>query len=421
MRIRKISRRNCVYFFLIYCCFALTATYMFELPKYFVYTIDILNVMLAVFCLYDCGLKISKKRNRGLKTFILLLLITDLIGFVLNGQSIFLLLWGARNNYRGILFMFSCIYLMEDWQKEKTLTFLDNLFWLHTVLVLYQYFAMGYKGDCIGGIFGVTQGGNSGNNLMLCICVSIAFWKYLNERSNIPRLLIRLGCCFCIAAFAELKIFFVEIILIAAVFLALNGRFSKKIKSILVLTSGLILGLYVLYSIFPQWTGYFTIEHMLKLLEGGRGLGGTSIDRFSGLPELYDIFYSGKGLKCLFGYGLGSADYSLSIDLFKSSIYIQYYFIGYSTLSYAFLFIELGIIGFVLFLTLLFLPVWTAFRRRNQDTYSSLVIVMGIICLMLLFYDVTMKIEPQYFAYFILSMPFWKEAEENGRMEELYE
>lgn len=412
----KAPKNKIPFLFLIYCSTALAVTYMFGLPKILLYSVDALNVGLAFYCLYFCKFKIKKKHNRSMKIVAFLLAVSITIGYFLNQQSVLLFLWGARNNYRGVLFMFICMTLMKSCQKKDALQFFDKMFWIHILFVLYQFFVMGCSGDYIGGVFGVTQGGNSGNNLMLCIISTIALWKYLHKEYNILNLLIRVGVCFAVAAVAELKFFFVEIFIIIAILLLLNGGLSRKIKALLAMFCGLVIGLYLLYAIFPQWVGYFTLDHFIKLLDGGRKLNGASIDRFSSLPEIYRIFYSGKGAKFLFGYGLGTADYSLSYSFLTSHIYTKYYYTGYSQLSYAFLFIELGAIGFVLYSLLIAVPVIKGIKNKDRDEYNSITVVIGILCLLLLFYDVTMKIEPQYFAFFVLSMPFWNKdsTEEAG-------
>lgn len=407
--IRKLNVNDIVFAFLVYCGIALVATYMFRLPKVITYSIDVFNIVLFLYCLYHKNFKISKYRNRSLKVIFVCLLISISVGYFLNVQSVALLLWGARNNYRGVLFMFTCISLMKVRQKEEAICFFEKIFWIHVVLVLYQYFVLGNTGDYIGGIFGIAQGGNSGNNLILCIASTIALWRYLRKECNLTNLLIKLGCCFAVAAVSELKFYFAEIFIIVGLLLSLSDGVSRKVKAIAALICALIVGLSLLYTIFPQWIGYFTIEHFMELLDGGRNLGGRTIDRFSSLPELYRIFYSGKGSKILFGYGLGSADYSLAYEFLKSPIYLNYYFTGYSQLSYAFLFIELGIIGSILYLLLIIAPIISGLKRK--DEYCPITVVVGVLCLLLIFYDVTMKIEPQYFAFFLLSMPFWNEED----------
>ena len=250
--IRKLNVNDIAFVFLVYCGIALVATYMFRLPKVFTYSIDVFNIVLFLYCLYHKNFKISKYRNRSLKVIFVCLLISISVGYFLNVQSVALLLWGARNNYRGVLFMFTCISLMKVRQKEEAICFFEKIFWIHVVLVLYQYFVLGNTGDYIGGIFGIAQGGNSGNNLILCIASTIALWRYLRKECNLTNLLIKLGCCFAVAAVSELKFYFAEIFIIVGLLLSLSDGVSRKVKAIAALICALIVGLYLLYTIFPK-------------------------------------------------------------------------------------------------------------------------------------------------------------------------
>ena len=69
----------------------------------------------------------------------------------------------------------------------RMLSYFKMTFVINLVLCTIEY-AMGYRGDNIGGMFGTTSGCNGYLNLFLIIIVAISMIEYLNKTRSIGEL-----------------------------------------------------------------------------------------------------------------------------------------------------------------------------------------------------------------------------------------
>ena len=403
----KLKLKNLLFFNLILASTALVITQMTPVPRALKYVVDIINAFLVLYGILDY----SRNRKRfylpkGIKILLFSLIVTILVGFVINNPTILVFFWGGRNTYRGIVFFLLCIYYLRSDDEKKIFSVLNVLYIMHVVLLLFQFFVLGYKQDYLGGIFGIQQGGNAGSNLLLCIISAFVICDYFNKKISAKRMIIILLLNFAISAISELKIFFVEIIFITLFMIITNKSIHRKLVSGLVLIASFAIGLSILYNLFPQWIGFFSVEHLTKLLTSSRNLGGYSIDRFSGFPMLYKMFYKANPAKILFGYGLGTADYSSTMNFLVGYIYSRFSHTGYIFYSYAFMFIEQGIAGLISYISFFIYCTLYGLKRKNYNSHFTVSAIIALIMVLLFFYDTTTKIDCQYLAYSVIVIPF---------------
>ena len=78
------------------------------------------------------------------------------------------------------LMMFA-VFLEKD-DVKNFFKFIDILFWINLVVTFIQYFALGYMGDRLGGVFGVEIGSNGSTIMFLTIIVAKKVLDYMNAK-----------------------------------------------------------------------------------------------------------------------------------------------------------------------------------------------------------------------------------------------
>ena len=108
----------------------------------------------------------------------------------------------------------------------RMLSYFKMTFVINLVLCTIEY-AMGYRGDNIGGMFGTTSGCNGYLNLFLIIIVAISMIEYLNKTRSIGELVFILLGSFYMMAIAELKVFVFELAAIS-ILAILHSKYSAR-------------------------------------------------------------------------------------------------------------------------------------------------------------------------------------------------
>ncbi|WP_131464492.1 hypothetical protein [Acetivibrio straminisolvens] len=159
----------------------------------------------------------------SLKWVIGIYFVITLLSYFVNLYSPLLYIWGFRNNMRFLIFAMMCAVFLK---RRDIYTFLDILFGyfiLNIFVVTYQFFFKGYNynaiGDFISGLYaaGEKRGGNSALNWLLCIICAAAIIQYFNKEKSIWYLIVAIAGSTYMATLSELKVFFIEIIVISVV------------------------------------------------------------------------------------------------------------------------------------------------------------------------------------------------------------
>lgn len=326
---------------------------------------------------------------------------------ILNGVSLLLILWSYRNLMRFSLFFFACIVLLEFEDLKNIKIMISIMFCINLVIVSIQFWIQGISQDNLGGIFGTDLGCNGHMNTFLCICISYTCISYIAKKISILNFCFVSAGALYIAALSELKFFFIEFVCI--LFLAiLVSKFSWRIFLMISgATIGLIIGLELFNAYFPGW------EFSLKQIWSYAGQGGYStqydLNRLTAIQRLSNEFLL-ETRERLFGWGLGSCETS---SFFNSSFFTLYgERLHYSYLLQAFLFLETGWIGLLLFLSF-FVSVFLLAQRFWRDFSGERQILckagalMAVMCVIHCFYNNALRVENSgYLAYFVLAIPF---------------
>ena len=151
---------------------------------------------------------------------------------------------------------------------------------------------------------------------------------------------------------------------------------------------------------------FFILINPLRLFEyaGSKNLG-YNLSRFHAFSNINQLFFHGNPLLNLFGLGFGNCEYS-SFSFLQSPFYGEYGQYNYRWFMHQMLFQETGYLGLLGYIGTLAAVVAGAWKNRNKQRHEFLhefVVVMGIIAIMNVWYDASLRSECAYMIWFVLA------------------
>ena len=335
------------------------------------------------------------------------------VSYLLSYQSVFYFIWGYRNNFRFIFALLAFVSFMDNDDVEQYIKLFDILFWVNFAVCLVQYYLMGYKQDFLGGLFGVSVGCNVYLNVFLCIVAAKSLIYFLNKREKLVSLLLKLSASFFIGALAELKFFYIEFIIILCIVSLITKFTWKKVLVIAAGLVGVIIGVAVLVRIFPEYVGQFTFELLYESAVSEKGYTSSGdINRLSAISTISKKLFT-EGYQFFIGYGLGNCDLS-AISIFNTPFYESHSSVNYNWFSHAFMYLETGYIGLILFFGL-FVLFFICARKSQKEGYADvnhcqLTMTIAIMCILFSIYNTSLRLDSVYMIAFVLSLPFIKKG-----------
>ncbi len=329
--------------------------------------------------------------------------------YLVNFQSLFYLLWGFRNNFRFFFAFLAFVRFVKFDDIEMYLKIFDALFWINFFVCLVQFFVFGYKQDFLGGLFGTSVGCNIYMNVFLCIITSKSLIWFINKKEKFIWVILKLAASFLIGALAELKFFYIEFIVILCI-VSLITRFTwKKVLIIVAGVVGVVAGVAILIQIFPEYVGQFTLELLYESAVSDRGYTSSGdINRLSAISTISKEIFN-KGHQFFVGMGLGNCDLS-SISVFNTPFYESHQSLHYNWFSHAFMFLETGYIGLIMFFGIFFLFFFMArsnYKKGYSHTlYSQLAMTIALLCMMFAIYNTSLRVDSVYMISFVLALAF---------------
>ncbi|MBE6737636.1 MAG: hypothetical protein E7566_03140 [Ruminococcaceae bacterium] len=385
---------------------------MAGLPTFVRFTLDfalvaLIGIMMA---------RADKRIKRRLLPLILLFTVFTLflfVSYLFTYQSVFYFIWGFRNNFRFIFAFFAFITFMDYDDAEQYLKIFDILFWVNLPICLIQFYLLGYKQDYLGGLFGTSVGCNVYLNVFLCTVCAKSLIYFLSKKEKLVSLLLKLFASFFIGALSELKFFYIEFIVILCI-VTLITKFSwKKVLVIVLGLIGMVIGVSILIRIFPEYVGQFTLELLYESAASDKGYTSSGdINRLSAISTISKHLFSEK-YHYFIGYGLGNCDLS-SISVFNTPFYESHSDVNYNWFSHAFMYLETGYIGLILYLGL-FILFFVCARKSLKDGYADvlhcqLAMTVSLLCLLFAVYNASLRTDAAYMIFFILALPFIKKG-----------
>ena len=408
--ILRIEKKPITYW-LIFWIVALPLTWgmifqFLSLPAFVKYTADVAWIGLL------CCMVFRRTINIDKKIFPLVILVASfflycLVMYLLNYQSIIYFLWGMRNNFRFYVLFFAVVLYFLESDADKSFQILDVLFWVNVPITLIQYFVLHYKQDFLGGIFGVESGANASTIIFFTIVLSRSMLKYMERKESFALCASKCVVALFFSALAELKFFFVFFIIIM-VMSAFLTSFSWRKLLIFTVCAVLIFFTSTLLVTLFDFEGFMSFEKIWEAATQEHYSSDKTVNRLSAIPTLSEMLVP-KFKDRLFGFGLGNCDTS-SFSICNTPFYQTYGYLRYSFFSAAFLFLEVGYIGlllYVLFFAFAFLLIMNRIKRGLcNELHGRIALVMIVLSIVLVVYNSSLRAEAGYMVFFVLALPF---------------
>lgn len=379
------------------------------LPYGIRYLLDGVWVLLLVYLLRFRS-SVNWQETGKIAGLVLAFLVCAAFVYPVQYQSGLYFLWGIRNNFRfyAAFFAFAGFLTREDAAEYEAL--FDRLFWLNAGVTAVQYFALGIQGDNLGGIFGTASGVNGYTNIFFLIVLSRSLVRYLEKTEKGTLCAAKCLTAVVIAAFAELKFFYVELPVLLVLAVLVTDFTWRKFWLILGGTGAVLAGAALLTVCFPQFTGWFSLKWMLEVVTSTRGYTSSGdLNRLTAIPRINDLWLP-HWTQQLFGKGLGNCDTS-SFALLNTPFYRAHSRMHYTWLSYAVLYLETGWVGLGFYFGFFLLVFLGAYRKEKgspggEKTSCRVARMLAVCCLLLSVYNASLRMESAYMVYFTLAVPF---------------
>lgn len=354
------------------------------------YVTDLVTLVLVILML-KCSHGTTKKSSQFIVATLFVIVV--IISYIGNGYSATLLIWGGRNLFRFSLFFFTCIYFLDVNDFDNIMDGLKILFWINIILIIYQKWGLNYIGDACSGLYslGNISGGNGSVNILMYVVVCYVLAEHAAKKIKIRTMMVYLISALTIAAFIELKYFFVEMIVIIVIYTGIRRKSIRTWVLLGVFMVVLFYGIDLLQKINPSFAGFFQIEEIINdSMQYGVS---EKVGRLSGMSTILENYLLTPFQK-LFGIGLGNADYSSSFDIFTSSFYRQHYYLAYYFFMSAWMMVETGILGTVTYLSMFVLAICKSWRMcSTKDFHAYAAFMLSVSALLQYFYNQMLRVE----------------------------
>ncbi|MDN0055207.1 hypothetical protein [Collinsella ihumii] len=396
------------------------------LPSGIRFVADITMIIVTVFVLLDRK-NISVQREANLRSYtgkaIGLFVIWASLSALFNFVPTSLYIWAMRNTGRFLLYFCFCalVFTLDDW--KKLMRTLSIFVVINTLFIVYQFVVLGVRQDYLNGFLGTYVGGNSALNTLYIVVTAWLISSFLSNEMKLVNIILPVGSMIIASALNELKFYYVELIIILLV-CALTSSTSRNdvLKGMGVALGAAIaflLGTQLLSLFYPGFRDFFTFETLQEYLfsrsyNSSEQLfvsGVPVMNRLSSIIIIPKYFFDSLG-NYIMGIGFGATETS-SISIFTSSFSLMYGDTNYQGYSSAYLLLELGYVGvllyFGIFLSVMYYSV-KQIKKLNDDSSSAIYsfgIAIAFLAIVLCFYNSALRIETSgYLLFAALAVPF---------------
>lgn len=375
------------------------------LPAQVSYLSDIIVLLVAGHFFNHIKEHSAKQTKQLIYRMLSIFFIYIMLGVITNvfyQFNIILMLWSLRNMGRFIIFFVAALLFMEQEDVDKYKQVGTILLGTCGALSILQY-AGGYKGDWLGGIFGIQQGiANIYLHVFLIIFLVYVMTKYFFDKMNFLIFLIALSYIIGLTIISELKFLFFEIFYVGFIVVVFKKWNVKVLMRFLVSSSMvsllIVLSIPVFLSIFPNFSDFFSMDAFLEVSKSADGLGENSltIGRSSFFNYITREIFENNIIKMLFGIGMGNAEYSRGQQLLTSDFFNHFQYTLYFWYSSAWMYIENGMIGMILYFSIFITYAKYLYNFIEHHVISAFSFIF-ILCLPLFyFYNSTLRIDIAY-------------------------
>lgn len=396
--------KNCILFQILF-LFANGLLRDFGLPRSALYLMDGVNLVL-IGCMLLRGDPERLKAGRVLLTAGTVWLIFMVMSACINGPSLLRMAWAGRNWCRGFVLLTACLLFLDGEDVKKGIRLLEGLYIANFLLNIGQYLLLDRSGDALGGLFGSEVGANAMTNLFLCMMLTLALCRSCREKRLSPFTLFVMYSAAVMGGLEEIKIFFLEYVLILAGVLSIFGlrrELTAKFLVTVLIHGGLSLGLglYMLRLVSPKTYLYMVGQRDYSEYEK-TSRSAYRISRIHFLSEINQFFFHGDVQKNLIGLGFGNCDFS-RFEFLTSRFYNENWEYNYLFFSHQPLYLEGGLIGLTLYTLIPFTAAvsWglRALREKTAGTEAAFGCIFGLVTAVNVFYNNAARTEAAYLTF----------------------
>lgn len=407
----KISLKQLIYIQIIYNCFIKFFVIDLHLPSFLNYVTDAITVVLL--------LTVMKKQKGKLKKIpplvcVILLFFVNTISFIIDLSSPVLFVWGFRNIYRFFIFFYCCCILLDYDDIFRIFEILEKILIVNFLICIFEFFINHIDYDFLGGLFGNgVEGGNAPLNILMVVVSSYVVVLYLYKKKTLREVVFISIGCFLIAIIAEMKIFFFEYIILF-IFTMLFIKKNWKIVLFAAMVMGLGTVAVILYGKMYSNNMNFLSWEFVKDYAFERTYGGaTDINRLSAISIINERIFEDNLKYKWMGVGMGNAETG-SYSFITSPFYNMYgERIKYNWFSHAFMYVESGYLGLMLYSAFFIKIFIDSVRKRKESVIYQLSIIVSTVCILMIVYNNTLRVESMGYALFaLLSIPYLKKGKE---------
>ena len=150
-----------------------------------------------------------------------------LLIYMIQYQSVAYFLWGFRNNFRFYIAFFAFVAYLDERDITTWFNAMNTLFWVNAALSVFQFFALGIKGDYLGGIFGILGASNGYTLCFMSIVLTKSLLDSFAGRTKLTGSMAKCVVAIIVAVMAEMRFFFF-VMLFLTLFAAVITNFSIK-------------------------------------------------------------------------------------------------------------------------------------------------------------------------------------------------
>lgn len=401
-----IKQKHLIEFQIYYLMVIFGLVQVFHIPTFFEYVLDANVLVLFMLALPKVINMITDKITSTFNIYVLLYMVATVFVALARSVPAGQIVWAARNNYFYLIFFLFCCFTLKT---NDVIRIMDNVCRfqaVNCVFVVYEHFILGKNQDFLGGMFGIEKGCNGALNIYLVIISAYSISRFSNKKISIASIAFILLSSVVIAALSELKFFYIELILIIALFLLFN---RMSLKNLFVFIGALAV-FFVAYRVLMHFDND-SLQMMLsseKMSEyASNDYGTMRITRARAIEQINQWCFGSNKKLHLFGYGLGACEESKSFSWANSSFANVYKKTLYRSLSSSMLYLELGWTGLIAFSSI-FIGIFTIiFKNRKYFAENKqLAIFSQIMCVLVMvniWYNDCIRSSIAYLTYITLA------------------
>lgn len=330
------------------------------------YIPDLLNLLLIIMVLYQKKeLTIKKKGFYLLPVFFLVYVSMSVFWGDMSYYDVFAQL--RRYITAVLIYLISLEYLTFEHLKNGINIIICSQV-MNAFITAYQNLVVKIHPDFCNGIFGFTTYSNAAQGMLSLTLSIIAIVYYIDQKWKPLKSAVAIGSSCVVCAFAEVKAYYVLLLISFLLVLFLKSEDKKTRKRIAFFCILLGMLLFVAYKILEvvmpeNLNVFFSLSSYLKYEKYGAH-GGAG--RLSTISYIYVNVFKKDIVKTLFGLGVGSVSNAYAYTIGK-------------------IFVSFGIIGTLLLLLWYASVIWSNIRYVRISSESTIGIVLAVIMTATLF------------------------------------